>query len=126
MLKVVYGHKGAPVPDYEVHDWVDYCVNSYLDVPKVLHDENGKPIRGNKVVYTSNETVLHAFALKVLEGAIEVEDIEFYLEDEKIEFDPILGLQSPKGKTIGIISDMMEKSLKLSLEKIRKEKQKVT
>ena len=47
-------------------------------------------------------------------------------KDEKIEFDPILGLQSPKGKTIGIISDMMEKSLKLSIEKIRKEKQKVT
>ena len=114
MLKVVYGKKGQPVADHEVFDWVDYNIENYLNSPSY-----------ERVVNTSNELVLNTFAMHVLEGLIPLSDIEFYLEDEKLEFDPILGLQNPKGKTIGIYQEIMDKCLKYSYERMKKEKQKV-
>ena len=108
MLKIIYGKKGHPLPDHQVFDWVEYNIQS---------SEN---ITYTKVIETSNENVLTAFAMYALAGKIDVSDIEFYFEDEKLEFDPILGLQNPKGKQMGIYQEIMDKSLKYSYERMKK------
>ena len=113
MLKIIYGKKGAPVPDHEVYDWVDYNIDSYLSFKSI-----------DKVVFTCNEMVLITFALRVLEEKISVNKVEFYMGEQKLEFDPVLGLQNPEGSIIGIYSEIIEKSLQISHIKIREEKKK--
>ena len=102
MLKVVYGRKGKAISDFEVEDWVDYCIETFLN--KGYYE----------TINTSNELVLLTFALRVLEGVIPISDIKFYYEDEEMEFDETLGLQNPTDKSFSIFSSIVERSLNQS------------
>ena len=111
MLRIVYGKKGIPVSDFEVENWVDFNIENYFN--SSLFD---------KTINTSNELVLITFALRVLEGLIPISDIEFYFENEKLDFDETLGLQNPKGETIVIYSNIVEQSLNQSFLKLKARK----
>ena len=110
MLRIIYGTKGAPVADYDVFNWVDYNIERYKDT------------LFTSFIYTSNENVLLTFALRTLEGAIPLECIEFYYEDEKLDFDMCLGIQNPKGTRLGIFSEVMEKSLNAGYKNMKNRK----
>ena len=112
MLKIIYGPEGHPVSDYHVFDWVDYNILRYK--------QSSYPTE----VHTCNENVLNTFAMRVLDGSISLDGIEFYFENEKLEFDPILGLQNPKGKQMGIFQEIMDKSLKYSYDLMKKTREK--
>ena len=111
MLTIRY-EKGAPaIPDFEAQDWVNYNIDSYVGCSY------------SKVVRTSNELVLLMFGNKVLEGIIPVNEIEFYFNGDKLEFDPVLGLQNPPGKVIGFYNQVVEEALHLSYNLMKKNRE---
>jgi hypothetical protein len=62
------------------------------------------------------------FALRTIEGVIPENEIEFYYEDEKLDFDMCLGIQNPKGTRLGFFSEVMEKSLNAGYKNMKNRK----
>lgn len=110
MLRIVYGTKGQAVPDHYVYEWVDYNIERF------------KNISYTYTINTSNELVLMTFALRTIEGIIPENEIEFYYEDEKLDFDMCLGIQNPKGTRLGIFSEVVEKSLNAGYKNMKNRK----
>jgi len=111
MLKVIYCNDGEPISDFEVYEIVDDAIKINEKFPSTIINFK-----------TSNELCLLTFSLRVLEGKIPIDKVEFYFENEKLEFDPVLGLKDPDDKTIGLYTEVCSKALKVGYEKILKQK----
>ena len=112
MIKVVYGRNGQPISDFEVYDFVDSVIESYI--------ETGYNV--NYTVNISNELCLMVFGLRMLEGKIPINEVELYFEDIKLEFDPILGIKDPTNCTLGFYADVAEKAIVISYELLKNKK----
>lgn len=126
MLKIKYCKDGIPISDFKVYETVDQIIEAYL---KDKHSKsvyigtttNVVPIY-NYEYRTSSELCLSVFSLRVFEEKISMYDIEFYFEDEKLEFDQYKGIKIPEGKQLGFISEVTRKAVKLGIEKLIREK----
>jgi len=102
MLKIIYTKNGEPVNDFYTFDYVDECLESYNTM---LSNED-------LVIKISSEICLHVFILRLLENDIPIDNVEFYYEDEKLEFDPCCGLMEAKNKTHDYYYEVIDKILK--------------
>lgn len=109
MIKVIYSKDGQPVSDFKVYDAVDDMIEVY--------NTHKNAITQDIPIKTSSELYLLAFGLRVLEDKIPIDEVEFYFEDDKLEFDPYLGILDPENKKLGFFVDVTEKALKVGYEK---------
>lgn len=115
MLKVVFCPDGHHVSDFYACDYVDSVIYEYA-------------IGGgaDMEVRFSNETVLDAFVLRVMQDRFPMNEIEFYYKDHDMEADLQMrcdkyhALEIPDGiKRIGTRYDMTNQILKLGYEKLK-------
>jgi len=106
MLKIIYSTEGKPISDFQVYDFVDTTISMYKNSSFSFLSVN-----------TSNELCLMTFCLRVLEGKIPLDEVEFYFEDTKLNFDPIHGLEDLPDRHIGFLAEVTERSLKVICEK---------
>ena len=103
MLTVVYREIAASISDFEAYQFVDKCIETY----KIEKEINPSYDMGIQV---SNSIVIDIFGLRALENKISIDDIEFYADKEKLEFDEYFGLMDPNNK-LGIYADVSDKAL---------------
>ena len=126
MLKIKYCKDGIPISDFKVHETVDQIIESYL------RDKHSKSVYigttttvvpiYNYEYRTSSELCLLVFTLRVFEEKININEIEFYLEDEKLKFNQYVGIEIPEGKQMGLYSDVCMKAIKLGYDKMMRDK----
>lgn len=85
MLKVIVCRDGQTVSDFAACEFADATIRRYLC--------NGK----NMEVKVANELVQDAFVLRLMEEKLSSDEVEFYWENVKLEFDDELGLIAPNG-----------------------------
>jgi len=111
MLRIIYSSEGEPISDFKVKDFVDNIIDTYNTYsPDIL------PVK------TSSELCLSMFVLRITEEKVPVEEVEFYFEDEKLEFDINKGLRSLSGKTVGFMADVTRRIVSTAIERILKSK----
>lgn len=105
MLKVVYTKRGQAVSDFEVECFVKNTFFCY-------------DMTGVDVVNISSENVLMAFQLAILRGDFPCNDIEFYYEDIKLDFDMTSGIVAPDGFEgnidIGVFNELSTECIKVA------------
>lgn len=107
MIKVIYSKDGEPISDFKVYDSVDRMIETYKSCPNII-------------IKVSSELYLLVFGLRVLEEKISVDEVEFYFEDNKLDFHPCLGIVDPGDKRIGFYSEVVDKAVQVGYEKMRK------
>ena len=112
MLKIIYTKDGIDINDFKAYEFVDNYINSCID--KIYDNDISIKI--------SSELCLHVFILRILENNISIDNVEFYFEDEKLEFDPCLGLMEPKNGTtvMGFYYEVTNKILHILYANIKK------
>ena len=103
MIKVIYSKDGQPISDFKVYDAVDDMIEVY--------NTHRNSITQDIPIKTSSELYLSVFGLRVMEERISADEVEFYFEDEKLEFDIYLGISMPKNKTMGFFAEVTEKAV---------------
>lgn len=84
-LKIIYSATGSySVSDFEATEWVDKRVEMYL---------TNRPV--DLEIRVGTEYMLNVFALRVMEGIIPMEEVEFYFEDTLLVFDKYDGIEFP-------------------------------
>ena len=126
MLKIVYCKDGIPISDFKVYETVDRMIDTYLTARHSRSVYIGTtttvvPIY-NYEYRTSSELCLSVFSLRVLEEKIPINEIEFYLEDEKLEFDKYKGLKIANGKQLGFLGEVTRQAVKIGIEKLIRDK----
>lgn len=84
MLNIVLTENGHHVSDFHVLDYVDSVFYEY--------DFGG---RKDMTVEVSNQLILDAFVLRLLEEKFPSDEINFFAASIKLEFNPIFGLCAP-------------------------------
>lgn len=109
MLKIIYGKNGEPISDFKVYEFVDQIVNTCnYSHPEVM------------TVATASELCFMTFGLKALEDKIPLNEIEFYFEEEKLNFHPFCGIEEPKNRTLGFFSEVIDTAIKVGYQKMRR------
>ena len=106
MIKVIYSKDGEPISDFKVYEYVDSMIHFHK-------------LGSNLAIQTASELCLMVFGLRVIEEKIPIDEVEFYFEDSKLNFDPYLGICDPEDKTIGFYSDVCSETLKIGYQKMR-------
>lgn len=109
MIKVIYSKDGQPISDFKVYDAVDNMIKVYNTYSNTITQDI--PIK------TSSELYLLVFGLRVLEEKIPIDEAEFYFEDDKLEFDPYLGILDPDNRQLGFYTNTVESAIKVGYEK---------
>lgn len=109
MIEVVYSKNGSPISDFKVYECVDNMIQSHKACSSL-------------VVKTASELYMMVFCLRIMEGKIAAEDVEFYFEDHKLEFDPHLGICDPDHCGFGVYSAVAERCLLLGYQKLLHDK----
>lgn len=110
MLKVVFCRDGQAISDFAACDFADATIRQYLC--------NRKDMK----VRVANQLTQDAFVLRVLEEKLSQDEIEFYLEDIKLEFDREFGLIAPDGVNsddICLFAKMTEAILKIGYKNMK-------
>jgi len=111
MLKVIYSKEGNPISDFKVCNFVDYVMEAYAKhKPDVT------------LIKISSELCFLTFGLRVLEDKIPIDEIEFYFENEKLNFHPYLGIEGSKYKKLSFYNEICDKIAKLGSDKMLKDK----
>ena len=113
MIKVIYSKDGEPISDFKVYDSVDRMIETYKSCPNII-------------IKVSSELYLLVFGLRALEEKISVDEVEFYFEDNKLDFHPCLGILDPDDQRIGFYSEVIDKAVKVGYEKMRKNVHSIT
>lgn len=110
MIKVVFAKKGKAISDFEAFDFVDNIIDNYT----------GENIE----VLISNEMVMNAFELRIFEDKIDISEVEFYIEDEKIINNKYCGFEEWKTykEEHLLFSDIIDKIIKLGYAKMRRDR----
>ena len=116
MIKVIYCKEGQPISDFKVYDAVDDMIEVY--------NTHRDAITQDIPIKTSNELYLLVFGLCVLEGRISMDDVEFYFEDDKLEFDMHLGILEPKDKSFGFYEEVVNKACEVGYENMKRDRNK--
>lgn len=74
MLKLIYSDNGNVIPDSRVLGYVDGIIK---DVHKA---------KGDITFRTGSELMVMAFFLRYLEGELKENEVEFYINNEKLSF----------------------------------------
>ena len=107
MIKVIYSKDGELVGDYSAYNFVDGKIAEYIN----SHAEH-------LVVKIANEVPFNIFALRVVEDIIDINDIEFYWEDIKLNFDKYLGIELPESNSeFGVHLPVVNKIIKTGYQK---------
>jgi hypothetical protein len=104
MLKVVFCRDGQAVSDFDACDFADATIRQY------------RCNRKDMQVRVANQLTQDAFVLRVLEEKLSQDEIEFYWEDIKLEFNREFGLIAPDGvnsDNICLFAKMTEDIVKL-------------
>ena len=109
MIKIKYCDYGEPISDFKVFDYVDSVINNYESDLFFI-------------VETSSELCLMTFGLRVLEGRLPIEEVEFYFQGCKLDFDPFLGLLGPDD--FGFFYQVSNKALQIGFQKKREQAKK--
>lgn len=116
MIKVIYSKDGEPISDFKIYEAVDDMIEVYKTHSDVITQDI--PIK------VSSELYLLVFGLRVLEGRISMDDVEFYFEDDKLEFDMHFGILEPKGKSFGFFAEVVENACKVGYENMKRDRNK--
>lgn len=116
MIKVIYSKDGEPISDFKVYEAVDDIIDVYKTHSDVITQDI--PIK------VSSELYLLAFGLRVLEGKISMDDVEFYFEDYKLGFDMHLGILEPEDKSFGFFAEVVNKACKVGYENMQRDRNK--
>lgn len=112
MLKVVFTENGEPVSDFKAKETAKNIIETYLKNTE----------KEDFTVYISNECLLESFALYTMMGMIGEEEIEFYFEDIRFNFNKIDGLIFPEGVIpTTIYASLVEEAIKVGYENMLKE-----
>ena len=84
MLNIVLTENGHHVSDFHVLDYVDSVFYEY--------DFGG---RKDMTVEVSNQLILDAFVLRLLENKFPDNEIAFFADNAQLEYDPLFGLCTP-------------------------------
>lgn len=103
MIKVIYSKDGQPISDFKVYDAVDDMIEVY--------NTHRNTIAQDIPIKISSELYLLVFGLRVIEGKISADEVEFYCEDEKLEFDIYCGVEMAKNHTMGFYAEATEKAV---------------
>lgn len=118
MIKVIYCKDGQPISDFNVYDAVDDMIEVY--------NTHSDTITQDIPIKTSNELYMLVFGLRVLEEKIPIDEVEFYFEDDKLEFDPCLGILDQKDKNLGFFTEVSEKAIMAGYKKMMQNRSKTT
>ena len=105
MIKVIYSKDGESISDFKVYDSVDRMIVTNKSC-------------SNIEIKISSELYILVFGLRILEGKIPIDEVEFYFEDNKLEFHPYLGILDPDDKIIGFYSGVIDKAVRVGYEKM--------
>ena len=115
MLRIIYSASDCHVvSDFEVVKWVDKGVEKYL---------TNRPV--DLEIRIGTEYMLNVFALRVMEGIIPMEEVEFYFEDTLLIFDKYDGLEFPSKdlpSNWAMWATVNEQILLLGYERMKKDK----
>lgn len=109
MIKVIYSKNGEPISDFKVYEAADRMIESHKSCKSI-------------VVKTSSELYMMVFGLRVLEDKISADEVEFYFEDDKLEFSPYFGILEPMDKNLGFYSEVTDKGIKAGYEKMKRDR----
>lgn len=110
MLKIIYTKDGKALNDFHVNKFVGDTIGKYI--------ASG---RKDTVIKIAHEGCLTLFELPAVKGIIDEDDIEFYFEDEKLEFNIYNGLKFPKsGRKMGFFADNIRKVIDASYQNFKK------
>jgi hypothetical protein len=111
MLKVIVCRDGQAVSDFAARDFADAIIQTYLCGHKDME------------VRVANELARDAFVLRLMEEKLSPDEVEFYVEDVKLEFDDELGLEVPDGaKDTNLFADMADAILRIGWTNMRARK----
>ena len=82
-LKIIYSVNGDVVSDLKAEKWVDFKIKEYLNSSNNLE------------ICIGTEYMLNIFVLRVMQGIIPVENVEFYYENILLIFDIYDGIILP-------------------------------
>lgn len=114
MIKVIYSKDGQPISDFKVYDAVDDMIEVY--------NAHKNTITQDIPIKTSSELYLSVFGLRVMEEKIPVDEVEFYCEDEKLEFDIYFGVSMPKNHTMGFFAEVTEKAVSTGYKNMKRDR----
>lgn len=114
MIKIIYCKEGQPISDFKIYDAVDDMIEVYNTHRDVITQDI--PIK------TSNELYLSVFCMRVMEGKISADEVEFYFEDEKLEFDIYFGVSMPKNRTMGFFAEVANKSINAGYNNMKRDR----
>lgn len=113
MLKVIYTKDGILINDFKVYDFVDDYIKSRIDL--IYNDDISIKI--------SSELCLSVFILRVLENNIPLDKVEYYYEDEKLKFDPYIGLIVPNDIQMCFYAEVSDKILRILYTNLKKSRE---
>ena len=115
MLRIIYSASDChSISDFDAVYWVDKRIEEYLDA---------RPI--DSEIRIGTEYMLNVFALRVMEGIIPMEEVEFYFEDTLLIFDKYDGLEFPNKNlpsNWAMWATVTEQILLLGYERMKKDK----
>ena len=114
MIKVIYSKDGQPISDFKVYDAVDDMIEAYKN--------HSNAITQDISIKTSSELYLSVFSLRVMEEKISADEVEFYCEDEKLEFDIYLGVSMSKNHTMGFFAEVTEKAVSTGYKNMKRDR----
>ncbi len=106
MLKIIFGKRGQPISDFESLAFVDNIIDNYTGE--------------DTEVFICNEAVLNMFELRIFEDKIDISEVEFYVEEEKLNHDKYVGVDEWKtyrGEYL-FFADVTDRILKLGYQKM--------
>ena len=115
MIKIIFCEEGQPISDFKAYETIDSIIENYKNHPQDMS------------IKTSNELYLLIFGLRILEGKISMDELEFYFEDEKLEFNMYDGILEPKEKhhnTEFLFAEVTEKAVKTGYANWKRDRRK--
>ena len=114
MIKVIYCKEGQPISDFKVYDAVDDMIEVY--------NTHRNTITQDIPIKVSSELYLSVFSLRVIEGKISADEVEFYCEDEKLEFDIYCGVEMAKNHAMGFYAEVTEKAVVTGYKNMKRDR----
>ena len=106
-LKIIYSANSDIVSDFEAIEWVDNKIQLYLCSHSVENE-----------IRIGTEYMLNIFVLRVMQGIIPVENVEFYYEDIPLIFDTYDGIILPDNCPPFSWSTVVMEIVRLGYEKL--------